>query len=124
AEKFIAALRGRKSPAEVDLIRTAIVSTQKLFDKLTGTLAPGSTERDIAARLTGWREEMGLGTAWEEAYCPIVNAGPDSAAGHVYTIEPDVFVPGRGLIGLEEDVLLTDTGIEWLSKPQRELWLV
>jgi Xaa-Pro aminopeptidase len=33
-------------------------------------------------------------------------------------------VPGRGYIGLEEDVLVTGDGIEWLSTPQRELWLV
>ena len=33
-------------------------------------------------------------------------------------------VPGRGYIGLEEDVLVTADGVEWLSTPQRELWLV
>ena len=27
-------------------------------------------------------------------------------------------------LGLEEDVLVTADGIEWLSTPQRELWLV
>ena len=33
-------------------------------------------------------------------------------------------VPGRGYIGLEEDVLVTAEGIQWLSSPQRALWLV
>jgi len=33
-------------------------------------------------------------------------------------------VPGRGYIGLEEDVLVKAGGLEWLSTPQRELWLV
>ena len=44
--------------------------------------------------------------------------------GHVYTLEYGASVPGRGYIGLEEDVLVTADGLEWLSTPQRELWLV
>jgi Xaa-Pro aminopeptidase len=44
--------------------------------------------------------------------------------GHVYTLEYGAQVPGRGYIGLEEDVLVTADGLEWLSTPQRELWLV
>jgi Xaa-Pro aminopeptidase len=44
--------------------------------------------------------------------------------GNVYTLEYGAPVPGRGYIGLEEDVLVTGDGIEWLSTPQRELWLV
>jgi Xaa-Pro aminopeptidase len=44
--------------------------------------------------------------------------------GHVYTLEYDAPVPGRGHIALEEDVLVTSDGIEWLSTPQRDLWLV
>jgi Xaa-Pro aminopeptidase len=44
--------------------------------------------------------------------------------GNVYTLEYGVAVPGRGYIGLEEDVLVTAGDLEWLSNPQRELWLV
>jgi Xaa-Pro aminopeptidase len=44
--------------------------------------------------------------------------------GNVYAIEFGLAVPGRGYIGLEEDVLVTSDGVEWLSTPQRELWLV
>ena len=43
---------------------------------------------------------------------------------NVYTLEYGAPVPGRGYIGLEEDVLVTTDGLEWLSTPQRELWLV
>jgi Xaa-Pro aminopeptidase len=45
-------------------------------------------------------------------------------AGNVFTLELGAAVPGRGYLGLEEDVLVTETGVEWLSKPQTRLWLV
>jgi Xaa-Pro aminopeptidase len=43
--------------------------------------------------------------------------------GNVFTLEYGTAVPDRGYIGLEEDVLVTPDGIEWLSTPQRDLWL-
>jgi Xaa-Pro aminopeptidase len=252
AEALVAALRGRKSATEIELIRRAIATTEKLYADLGATLRVGETEREIAGRLTSARKALGLGTAWGEEYCPIVNAGPDSIPGHtapgdftvqsghllhmdfgikqddycsdlqrmwyvpgegetsvpddisrawaacwgaidagaallkpgvqgwqvdeaarqylvgagypeyrhalghglgrvahdgatllgprwdrygktpygivepgnVFTLELGVAVPGRGYIGLEEDVLVTDAGLEWLSTPQREIWTV
>ncbi|HKP54845.1 MAG TPA: Xaa-Pro peptidase family protein [Chloroflexia bacterium] len=252
AEKFIAALRGRKSPSEVALIKAAIDTTERLYAQVSSSLEVGQSEREIADRLTASRKELGLGTAWGEDYCPIVNASPDSAVGHaapgdlrtasgqllhldfgvkqdgfcsdlqrmwyfleegetqapddvrrawdacwgaidagaallkpgvrgwevdaaarkflvdagypeyqhalghhlgrvahdgstllgprwdrygqtpygiveagnVFTLELGTLVSGRGYIGLEEDVLVTDSGLEWLSTPQREIWLV
>jgi Xaa-Pro aminopeptidase len=44
--------------------------------------------------------------------------------GNVFTLEYGAPVPGRGYVGLEEDVVVTSNGVEWLSTPQRELWLV
>ena len=252
SEGLVSALRGRKSPSEVELIRAAIKTTEELYSQVGQGLGLGQQELDIAERLTSMRKSLGLGTAWAEEYCPIVNAGPDSPVGHaapgryetrpghllhmdfgvkqdgfcsdlqrmwyipdedeagipddvrrawdacwgaidagaallkpgvrgwevdeaarsyliaagypeyqhalghglgrvahdgatllgprwdrygntpygvveagnVFTLELGTVVPGRGYIGLEEDVLVTEDGIEWQSTPQRELWVL
>jgi Xaa-Pro aminopeptidase len=53
-------------------------------------------------------------------------AAPDGLVevGNVFTVEYGTAVPGRGYIGLEEDLVVTAEGVDWLSTPQRELWLV
>jgi Xaa-Pro aminopeptidase len=44
--------------------------------------------------------------------------------GQIYTVEPGLNVPGYGYIGIEEDVLVTEYGCEFISTPQIDIvWL-
>lgn len=45
-------------------------------------------------------------------------------ANNCFTLELGVQVPGYGLVSLEEDVLVTDHGFEWLGKSQTEIIVV
>lgn len=252
SESIVNALRGRKSPAEIDRIRGATRETEEIFHAVTAALRPGLSEVEIADLMHAEVERRGLGYAWGRDHCPAVNAGPEKEIGHappgdletrrgdllhvdfgvtradyasdlqrvwyfldegetgqpedvsrawdalwaamdagaavlrpgavgwevdvaareslveagypepmyalghqlgrsahdggtvlaprwdrygtapfgvveegnVFTLEYGTAVPGRGYIGLEEDVLVTADGVEWLSTPQRDIWLV
>ncbi|HJW90574.1 MAG: peptidase M24 [Chloroflexi bacterium RBG_16_54_18] len=44
--------------------------------------------------------------------------------GNIFTVEPSLFVPDYGFLGIEENVMITENGAEFLSSPQTELILV
>lgn len=61
-----------------------------------------------------------LGPAWER-----YGSTPFGRleAGQVFAVEPSLIVPGYGIIGIEEDVLVTEQGAVYLSTPQKEIIL-
>ena len=251
AQGIIAALRSRKTPAEIAAIRAAVDTTRRIYEAAFAFIRPGLTEREVGDFMHRQMADLGVGAAWDYDGCPAVNSGPDSAvghgapgdivlapghivhmdfgvrqddycsdiqrviylprpgeseppepvrrgfatvraaveaavaamrpgvtglevdaaargvvtaagypeykyatghglgrnahdggpllgplwerygdtprrvleAGHVYTVEPGLAVPGYGYIGLEEDVLVTEDGAVYLGEPQREIWV-
>jgi len=62
-----------------------------------------------------------LGPAWEKyAQKPYQKL----EAGMVFTIEPRLPVPDRGIATIEEMVIVTENGADYLSTPQKELLLI
>lgn len=59
-----------------------------------------------------------LGPQWER-YTGMCDLPVE--AGNVFTLEPHVVIPNRGIMSLEEDVLVTANGVEYLSTPQTSL---
>jgi Xaa-Pro aminopeptidase len=62
-----------------------------------------------------------LGPRWER-YAGICELPVE--VGNVFTLELHVQVPDRGIMSLEEDVLVTEDGVEYLSTPQTALRLI
>ena len=63
----------------------------------------------------------GLGLEVHEAPRLAATAEQELPAGAVVTVEPGVYLPGWGGVRLEDDVLLTETGVELLSDNRVEL---
>ena len=62
-----------------------------------------------------------MGPAWERyGESPFGRLEP----GQVYTVEPGMMVEGCGYMGIEEDVLVTEDGAEFLGPPQTEIVLL
>ncbi|HSN75451.1 MAG TPA: Xaa-Pro peptidase family protein [Anaerolineae bacterium] len=83
AEGVIGSLRGRKTPAEVARIRTAVATTLEIYGCAFDFMQPGMTEAQVGAFMHGQMVALGIEeTAWDRASCPAVNSGPDSPVGH------------------------------------------
>ncbi len=104
AEEIISKLRGRKSDEEIKRTQKAINITLDIYDRVTGFVKPGMTEKDIAAFITNERKKLGLEPSWDEDHNPSVFTGPqDTGAhsgptdriverGHVFNIDSGVIV--------------------------------
>jgi Xaa-Pro aminopeptidase len=116
AERIIAALRGRKSPAEVERIRAAIRTTQDIFREVGNFVKVGMNEVEIAERMHNILKEKGLGSGWDWDYCPAISAGPDSPVGHggpqaQYAVQPGTLLHID--FGVKQDSYCSDLQRIW-----------
>jgi Xaa-Pro aminopeptidase len=92
SEPLVAALRSRKSAAEIAAVQSAVDETLSIFDEVTHFLGPGLTEKEVAGFILDRTKERGLEPAWDVESCPAVFTGPESAGAHAMptgrTIEP------------------------------------
>ncbi len=115
SEELVAALRGRKTRPELDLVRAAVDLTEKIYSKVTGILKPGMTEKQVAAFILGEVEKEGVDLAWEEEHCPAVFTGPESAGAHCGPTDRPI-EPGHIMnidFGVKKDGFCSDIQRTW-----------
>lgn len=115
AEAIIAAVRGRKTPTEVERVRAAVATTERLFDEVEAFVRSGMTQSEIAEFVHRRIDAMGLGYAWPKPFNPIVTCGPESAVGHA---APGDVVLERGHLlhldlGVKQDEYCSDLQRMW-----------
>jgi Xaa-Pro aminopeptidase len=117
AEQIISALRGRKSPTELKLMKAAIKETLKIFDKVTRFIEQGKTELDIANYILKEAKKLGVEPAWDQEYCPSVFTGPESAGAHAGPTKRKI--EGRHILNI-------DFGIKWkgYSSDLQRTWYI
>jgi Xaa-Pro aminopeptidase len=125
---------GRVKDEALDLYRAVREAQQAALDVMCAGVAAGAV--DGAARQV--LDARGLGAAFvhgtghglglEVHEAPKLSrfSGPEDRlqAGMVCTVEPGAYVPGLGGARLEDDVLVTETGIELLTPGPRDLLTV
>jgi Xaa-Pro aminopeptidase len=82
AEPVINAMRGRKTPEELERIREAVEITDEIYRKTFDFIKIGMTEIEIGEYMHRLANEYHVGFAWPAENCPAVNSGPNSPVGH------------------------------------------
>ncbi len=82
SEEIIGSLIGRKTKKEIELIRSAINETLKIFEKTSKFIKPGISEKEIASYMKTETLKLGAGFAWDETHCPSVFTGPQKGGAH------------------------------------------
>lgn len=138
----------------VDLTRTVVVGkaseraksvfegVRTAHDRAVAAVAPGVSRFAVDAAARDWLTEVGMGEAFghgtghglgleihEDPRITRRRGDVDSrnewlAEGMVFTIEPGAYFPGWGGVRIEDDVLVTASGVELLTHVPSELFEV
>lgn len=118
AEKITSSLRARKTATEVERMQEAIQHTLEIYALLEGFIAPGKTEKEIAAFTRAQIESRGLGYGWDPTHCPAVFTGPDTAGAHY---QPTDRIVERGhIVNMDFGVKVED----YVSDMQRTFYVL
>lgn len=138
----------------VDLTRTVAIGSasprarevyeavREAHDRAIAAVVPGCSRFAIDAAARDWLTAAGMGSAFGHGTghglglevhedpritrrAPDVDASMEAvAAGMVFTIEPGAYFPGWGGVRIEDDVLVTDDGVELLTTAPTELMTI
>ncbi len=116
AAPLLSRLRGRKTPAEVNRIRRAVVITEQVVALVGGQIRPGISERQLADFVHAEFRRRGVGPAWPWESCQVVNSGPASDAGHANPRDDILVEPGHLVhidLGVRVDGYCSDLQRMW-----------
>ena len=114
----------RKTPKKIETIYRAV---HQAYEAAVAAIRPGVSAGDVDAVARDTLDDLGFGKRFSHSLGhgiglnvhegPGLRPGSDDelAAGMVVTVEPGVYLPGYGGVRLENDVLVTDDGVESLS---------
>ena len=119
--------------------REVYAAVREARDRAVAVVAPGRSRFDIDAAARDTLGRYGLGEAFGHGTGhglgievhedprisrrrPDVDTEEEAvASGMIFTIEPGAYLPGWGGVRIEDDVLVTDTGVEVLTDTTTEL---
>jgi Xaa-Pro aminopeptidase len=125
--------------AASDRVHQVYAAVRDAHDRAIAFVAPGRSRFDIDAAARDALERHGLAEAFGHGTGhglgievhedprisrrrPDVDTEDEAvAAGMIFTIEPGAYLPGWGGVRIEDDVLVTDTGVEVLTDTTTEL---
>jgi Xaa-Pro aminopeptidase len=82
AEPIINAMRGRKTPEELERIHKAVEITEEIYKKTFDFVKVGMTEIEIGEYMHQLARDYNVDLAWPAENCPAINSGPNSSVGH------------------------------------------
>ncbi|MCC3373376.1 Xaa-Pro peptidase family protein [Cohnella sp. REN36] len=108
------------------VLESQLYALEHLKPGMTGREGDALT-RDIITRY-GYGDHFGHGTGHgigmeihEAPRLSHLAADTILSPGHVVTVEPGIYLPGFGGVRIEDDVVLTDTGVKILTHSPKEL---